>query len=125
MALIRCKKCGNLASSRAKACPICGEPIAADVEQQGAEVAPQAKTLNDIIAEQQRTHTLNEQLGGGDVEETSPADESTTEPTVESATESASERSSFEQRIAERLAEEPVRDYNHQIEDYEVELMAR
>lgn len=125
MALIRCKKCGNLASSRAKACPICGEPIAADVEQQGAEVAPQAKTLNDIIAEQQRTHTLNEQLGGGDVEETSPADESTTEPTVESATESASERSNFEQRIAERLAEEPVRDYNPQIEDYEVELMAR
>ena len=29
MALIRCKKCGNLASSRSSACPICGEPIAA------------------------------------------------------------------------------------------------
>ena len=27
MALIRCKKCGNPASSKSKACPVCGEPI--------------------------------------------------------------------------------------------------
>ena len=129
MALIRCKKCGNLASSRAKACPICGEPIAADVEQQGVEVAPQAKTLNDIIAEQQRTHTLNEQLGGESAEEATPAVEKEADGAAEAVAEAEqtpkAERSSFEQRIAERLAEEPMRDYNPQIEDYEVELMAR
>ena len=68
MALIRCKKCGNPASSRSKACPICGEPIAQEVALENtttAESAPQStpqsttstpsesapKTLNDILAE--------------------------------------------------------------------------
>lgn len=31
MALIRCSKCGNLASSRSAVCPICGEKIATEV----------------------------------------------------------------------------------------------
>ena len=68
MALIRCKKCGNPASSRSKACPICGEPIAQEVALENtttAASAPQStpqpttstpsesapKTLNDILAE--------------------------------------------------------------------------
>ena len=81
MALIRCNKCGNLASSRSSACPICGEPIAAQpaapttesttqpvppvvntqptpevtatrVESTKTEVSTnQPKTLNDILAE--------------------------------------------------------------------------
>ena len=42
MALIRCKKCGNLASSRSSACPICGEPIA----------APESATTNTQSAPQ-------------------------------------------------------------------------
>ena len=45
MALIRCTKCGNLASSRSNACPICGEPIAQHAaattkEATAASVAP-------------------------------------------------------------------------------------
>lgn len=81
MALIRCKKCGNPASSRSKACPICGEPIAQEVALENtttAESAPEStpqsttstpsesapKTLNDILAEGRTSQpqTLNERL---------------------------------------------------------------
>lgn len=56
MALIRCKKCGNLVSDKASACPICGEQVAA-----AAPAAP--KTLNDILAERGATPvTLNDRL---------------------------------------------------------------
>lgn len=56
MALIRCKKCGNLVSDKASACPICGEEVAA-----AAPAAP--KTLNDILAERGATPvTLNDRL---------------------------------------------------------------
>lgn len=56
MALIRCKKCGNLASSKSKACPACGEPIATVEATPATTVAEEAqtttpKTLNDILAE--------------------------------------------------------------------------
>lgn len=56
MALIRCKKCGNLVSDKASACPICGEHTAA-----AAPAAP--KTLNDILAERGAAPvTLNDRL---------------------------------------------------------------
>lgn len=56
MALIRCKKCGNLVSDKASACPICGEEVAA-----AAPAAP--KTLNDILAERGAAPvTLNDRL---------------------------------------------------------------
>ena len=56
MALIRCKKCGNLVSDKASACPICGEEVAATTP-----AAP--KTLNDILAERGATPiTLNDRL---------------------------------------------------------------
>ena len=100
MALIRCKKCGNPASSRSKACPICGEPIASEVAVENtpstAESTPQStssapKTLNDILAEGRASQpqTLNERLAAsqGSAEESQPATEpqpekeSTAEPT--------------------------------------------
>ncbi|MBO5671584.1 MAG: hypothetical protein J6R81_00260 [Alistipes sp.] len=116
MALIRCNKCGNLASSRAKACPICGEPIAAEVAGTAAESAPQPKTLNDILAEQQRNQTLNDRLSGDTASEPTAAEQdSNPEHTA----------ANFEQRIAERMNEEPAREYNPQIDDYEAELVAR
>lgn len=55
MALIRCKNCGNLASSRSAACPICGEKI---------NTEPTTTTPN--------------------TESTAPATDSTPAPTVES-----------------------------------------
>ncbi len=56
MALIRCKKCGNLVSDKASACPICGETVVV-----AAPAAP--KTLNDILAERGATPvTLNDRL---------------------------------------------------------------
>ena len=88
MALIRCKKCGNPASSRSKACPICGEPIASEVAVENtpstAESTPQStssapKTLNDILAEghASQPQTLNERLAAsqGSAEESQPATE--------------------------------------------------
>lgn len=65
MALIRCEKCGNPVSSKSKACPICGTPLAgespameAPVAESTVEKAP--KTLNDIIAERSTQRTLND-----------------------------------------------------------------
>lgn len=98
MALIRCKKCGNPASSRSKACPICGEPIASEVAVENtpstAESTPQStssapKTLNDILAEGRASQpqTLNERLAAsqGSAEEPQPATE--TQPEKESVAE--------------------------------------
>ncbi|MBO5890690.1 MAG: zinc-ribbon domain-containing protein [Alistipes sp.] len=65
MALIRCEKCGNPVSSKSKACPVCGTPLAgespaveASVVEASVEKAP--KTLNDIIAERSTQRTLND-----------------------------------------------------------------
>lgn len=65
MALIRCEKCGNPVSSKSKACPVCGTPLAgespaveASVAEASVEKAP--KTLNDIIAERSAQRTLND-----------------------------------------------------------------
>ena len=65
MALIRCEKCGNPVSSKSKACPICGTPVASEtptpqppVVEQSVDNAP--KTLNDIIAERNAQRTLND-----------------------------------------------------------------
>ena len=119
MALIRCSKCGNLASSRAKACPICGEPIAAEVASTVAESAPQPKTLNDILAEQQRMRTLNDRLSDDTAAEPTPETSTATEQTP------AAEPTASAQRIAEPVAEESMRGYDPQIDDYEAELVAR
>ena len=119
MALIRCSKCGNLASSRAKACPICGEPIAAEVASTLAESAPQPKTLNDILAEQQRMRTLNDRLSDD------TAAEPAAEPKAAAEQTSAPEPTPYAQRIAEPIATETERGYDPQIEDYEAELVAR
>ena len=65
MALIRCEKCGNPVSSKSKACPVCGTPLAGEspaVEAPAAEptVEKAPKTLNDIIAERSNQRTLND-----------------------------------------------------------------
>ena len=65
MALIRCEKCGNPVSSKSKACPICGAPVAGETEPQQTPVVEQSadnapKTLNDIIAERNAQRTLND-----------------------------------------------------------------
>ncbi len=116
MALIRCKKCGNLASSRAKACPICGELIAQELPEQPASGGDtQPKTLNDILAEQQSRQTLNDRLSG-EQEEVNPV-----ETECDSAVETDDEGG--EQRAEVRVAEEPhASQYDHRIEDYEEEL---
>ena len=112
MALIRCTNCGNPVSSKSKACPICGTPIASaeepitpqqhtpqSVAQQPQNVQPapqpaprpqnvQPRTLNDILAEGATPRTLNESLGSEGGNESSgitteaPAAKSYEEPTV-------------------------------------------
>lgn len=82
MALIRCSNCGNPVSSKSKACPICGTPIAPVEEsapvapvtpttptapaQESAPATPatpkaeQPRTLNDILSSGGAPRTLNE-----------------------------------------------------------------
>ncbi|MBQ5595371.1 MAG: zinc-ribbon domain-containing protein [Alistipes sp.] len=65
MALIRCEKCGNPVSSKSKACPVCGTPLAGespvvDTSVAEATVEKSPKTLNDIIAERSTQRTLND-----------------------------------------------------------------
>lgn len=65
MALIRCEKCGNPVSSKSKACPICGAPVAKEgATPQNTTTEPTVdsspKTLNDIIAERNAQRTLND-----------------------------------------------------------------
>ena len=65
MALIRCEKCGNPVSSKSKACPVCGAPVADEAPMPQAPVVEQRqddapKTLNDIIAERNAQRTLND-----------------------------------------------------------------
>ncbi len=65
MALIRCEKCGNPVSSKSKACPVCGAPLAGespavDTSVAEATVEKSPKTLNDIIAERSTQRTLND-----------------------------------------------------------------
>lgn len=81
MALIRCKQCGNPVSSKSKACPICGEPIATPdtpTTTPTEEVVTQApKTLNDILAERQNQRTLNDEHAE-ESKETTPQNETIT-----------------------------------------------
>ena len=68
MALIRCSKCGNLASSKTANCPTCGAPTGTPNEslqptvepavEPKAESAP--RTLNDILRERSAQPTLGD-----------------------------------------------------------------
>ena len=133
MALIRCKKCGNPASSRSKACPICGEPIAQEVAVENtpttAESASQStpeptssspKTLNDILAEGRASQpqTLNERRAATQesAEEPQPVVEPT--PTKE---ESAAEPTPIVPPVVQY--DYPAEDFN--IDDVEEELRRR
>lgn len=110
MALIRCKNCGNLASSRSATCPICGEPINAEPTTQTptAESRPtpeveapaqaeqpqpqpsgpqsQPKTLHDILAERKATATLNDTHAEERTDETSTGDTNVAPTPMPSAT---------------------------------------
>lgn len=134
MALIRCKKCGNPASSRSKACPICGEPIAQEVALENtttAASAPQStpqpttstpsesapKTLNDILAEGRTSQpqTLNERLAA-----TQESAEKA-QPSTEEATTAEAEPTPIVPPIVQY--DYPAEDFN--IDDVEEELRRR
>lgn len=134
MALIRCKKCGNPASSRSKACPICGEPIAQEVALENtttAESAPEStpqpttstpsesapKTLNDILAEGRTSQpqTLNERLAA------SQESKEKAQPSTEEATTAEAEPAPIVPPVAQY--DYPAEDFN--IDDVEEELRRR
>lgn len=77
MALIRCKKCGNLASSRSSVCPICGEPIAAT---QPATPDTQSATQPTTPVEAPATTPATESA----TQPTTPVVEPTSTPIIES-----------------------------------------
>lgn len=63
MALIRCSKCGNIASSRSITCPICGAAISSTEETSQPTIGEAAaedkpKTLNDILRERSAQPTI-------------------------------------------------------------------
>ena len=128
MALIRCKKCGNPASSRSKACPICGEPIAQEVavENTTTESAPQStpqsvtsapQTLNDILAESRASQpqTLNERLAA------SQESAEKAQPSTEEATTAEAEPTPIVPPVVQY--DYPAEDFN--IDDVEEELRRR
>ena len=134
MALIRCKKCGNPASSRSKACPICGEPIAQEVALENtttAESAPQStpqpttstpsesapKTLNDILAEGRTSQpqTLNERLAA------TQESKEKAQPSTEEATTAEAEPTPIVPPVVQY--DYPAEDFN--IDDVEEELRRR
>lgn len=134
MALIRCKKCGNPASSRSKACPICGEPIAQEVALENtttAESAPEStpqsttstpsesapKTLNDILAEGRTSQpqTLNERLAA------SQESKEKAQPSTEEATTAEAEPTPTVPPVVQY--DYPAEDFN--IDDVEEELRRR
>lgn len=138
MALIRCKKCGNPASSRSKACPICGEPIAQEVALENtttAESAPEStpqpttstpsesapKTLNDILAEGRTSQpqTLNERLAA------SQESKEKAQPSTEEATTAEAEAEAEPTPIVPPVVQYdyPAEDFN--IDDVEEELRRR
>lgn len=116
-------------SSRSKACPVCGEPIAAETiaPQTIADNAPKAKTLNDIIAERgSAPRTLHDTLSS----EPTPTPTTTPAEPAPAHTEEREERR--EEARKEEHSEgatsqpsEPARDYEREIEDYEDELWRR
>ncbi|MBQ8493492.1 MAG: hypothetical protein IJ464_04345 [Alistipes sp.] len=115
MALIRCNKCGNLASSKSKACPVCGEPIAAtETTTTVAEAAAEnsSKTLNDILAERAAAPSINDAMAA----EETPATE---EPT---AVKPAPEESAPQPEHPAEPESEDDYAYNNAIADYEAEL---
>ena len=127
MALIRCTKCGNPVSSRSKACPICGEPIAAEqsvqptqaaaqpTPQPTAQVGSQPKTLNDIIAERG--------TAGRTLYDTLRNDGPAAEPTTPKA---EAERSYEPQAEQPAYTSEPVAEpYDASYGDYNDEIMRR
>lgn len=63
MALIRCSKCGNLASSRSANCPSCGAPIGTAEQTTQPTVADsiaenKSRTLNDVLSERSTDTTI-------------------------------------------------------------------
>ena len=83
MALIRCEKCGNPVSSKSKACPVCGAPVAGETPvAQTPTVEPlrtdAPKTLNDIIAERNAQRTLND----AHTTPAAPVEESVVKPVI-------------------------------------------
>lgn len=150
MALIRCKQCGNPVSSKSKACPICGEPIASTpnvatatpvVERASEEVKPASetlaevavaesqevknqtpKTLNDIIAERGTVRrTLNDRMA-------SEAEMEDAKPSVANTPKAAPIKSEPKrEESAEVDIQEPTNnvDYNYDatLDDYEQEIM--
>lgn len=150
MALIRCKQCGNPVSSKSKACPICGEPIATMpnvatntpvVERVADEVKPASetpvevavaegqepksqtpKTLNDIIAERGAVRrTLNDRIASG-------AETEDAKPTVVDTPAAApimAEPKSEESAETDTPKSTNSVDYNYDatLDDYEQEIM--
>lgn len=152
MALIRCKKCGNPVSSRSKACPICGEPIAqetavnnsptnapADAVKSTPAVAPTApanapanapaSTPTPASAPQSAPRTLNEILAESRASQPQTLNERLASSTEEKATEptptaTPTAKSSEPTPIVPPVAYDyPAEDFN--IDDVEEELRRR
>lgn len=91
MALIRCKQCGSPVSSKSKACPVCGTPIAVAEDEQPIVEQPipeqsaiptsaaQPKTLNDILAAGGTPRTLHDSIVGEETPTATPQAEPTSQ----------------------------------------------
>ena len=144
MALIRCSKCGNLASSKSANCPTCGAPIGtveqsvqptaaepkvATVAEPKTEPATEPKaesaprTLNDILRERSAQTTLGDDLEDKSAE--SPAVE-TPAPATPAASATPAEEKSEKEVAAPFVAVGGNGSYGSYddsvIDDYEAEI---
>ena len=148
MALIRCKKCGNPVSSRSKACPICGEPIAqetavnnnptnapADAVKSTPAVAPTApasapaSTPTPASAPQSAPRTLNEILAESRASQPQTLNERLAASTEEKATEPTPTATPSATTTATPTAESseptpivpPIATYDYPAEDFNID----
>lgn len=129
MALIRCSKCGSLASSRSTTCPTCGAAINSPedvttqptVSEAAAENKP--RTLNDIMRERSAQHTI----GDSYIKEEGDTPTITPQPKVE-PTESVKTPVDDGANVGERTPN-PHNDNDYdgyddnRIDDYEAEIV--
>lgn len=88
MALIRCSKCGNLASSRSTTCPSCGAAISSTEETSQPTIGEAAaedkpKTLNDILRERSTQPTIADSYAEEEKSEVEPTPVVTPQPKEE------------------------------------------
>lgn len=72
MALINCKKCGCQMSDKSEACPICGMPVGADVNEYNKKLEAESTTPVETMPQQNNTMVSQGNQPADNVSENNP-----------------------------------------------------